>query len=91
MTRRLLAAALALALALSGCAGVSTVTQLVPVPVPCEIPDAPAPALPIDSVAPGQDVFAVSRALWATLEVLEGYVAQLKAAEVGCREEVPTP
>lgn len=85
--KRLLAA-LAI-VTLTGCAGVNTVVQYVPVPVPCEVPDIPEPVLPIDAVTPDQDVFVVSRALWATLEVLEGYVAQLRAAAAGCRAETP--
>ncbi len=75
------------ALILSGCAGVNTVVQKVPVPVPCEVPDIPQPPLPIDSVAPDADIFVVDRALWASLEVIEGYVGQLRAAAEGCRSK----
>ncbi len=64
-----------------------TITVNVPVPVPCQMPDIPKPALPIDIVDPTDpNIFYVDRALWATLELLEGYIVQLQTAMAGCRQ-----
>lgn len=78
----MLAAAL---LVLAGCA-TRTITVQVPVPVPCQMPDLPKPALPIDTVLPDADIFVIDRALWATLELVEGYIVQLQTAMAGCRQ-----
>lgn len=73
---------------LSGCSlPARTITQQVPVPVPCEVPDIPRPSLPIDSVPESANIFVVDRALWASLEIIEGYVGQLRAAAEGCRSK----
>lgn len=73
-----------LLLALVGCS-VRTVTVQVPVPVPCTIPELPAPTLPVDSLKPDEsNVFVIDRALWASIELLEGYVGQLQEAIKGC-------
>lgn len=74
-------------LALAGCAAqtASTVTVEVPIPVPCEIPEIAAPALPVDSLGPEADIFDHVRALWATVERMEGYEAELREAINACR------
>lgn len=82
-----LAAAVAL-LVLSGCATTQPgdpITVRVPVPVPCDPPAVQRPAMPVDSLAPGSDVFQVARAHWAEREIREGYETQLRAAVDGCR------
>lgn len=81
---RLLLAALLL-LFMTGCA-TRTITVQVPVPVPCQMPDIPKPALPIDTVPQDSDIFVIDRALWASLELIEGYVVQLQTAMAGCRQ-----
>jgi len=63
-----------------------TITVQVPVPVPCEMPDIPKPALPIDTVPKDSDIFVIDRALWASLELIEGYVVQIQTAMAGCRQ-----
>jgi len=84
-----IAAALALSLALSGCALIpgTTVRQNVPIPVPCDVPDIPTPSVPIDSMPAQPDVFVTGRALWATVETLEGHAAQMRAALDACRSK----
>lgn len=79
------AAVIIMALVFVGCGAITSNVVHVPVPVPCEIPDVPVPALPIDSVSKDADLFTVNRALWATVERLEGYVAQLRTTLDGCR------
>lgn len=81
---RLLLAALLL-LFMTGCA-TRTITVQVPVPVPCQMPDIPKPALPIDTAPQDSDIFVIDRALWASLELIEGYVVQLQTAMAGCRQ-----
>jgi hypothetical protein len=85
----LVAAAVALvAISFFGCSlPARTITQQVPVPVPCEVPDIPRPPLPVDSVPESADIFVIDRALWASLEIIEGYVGQLRAAAEGCRSK----
>lgn len=71
---------------LAGCASQpQTIEVRVPVPVPCQIPDIPWPALPIDSLPADADVFVASRALWASLELMEGWAATAEAAMSACR------
>lgn len=83
---------LALALLVAGCGTITTNTIRVPVPVPCEVPDVPQPALPVDTVPASADVFTIDSALWATLEILEAYIGQLRAVAAGCRTApAPTP
>lgn len=80
------AIAIVLAVALGGCATAAVpVTVEVPVVVYCAAPVVPAPALPIDSLVAGSDVFVSVRALWATVEVLEAYGARLQVALDACR------
>lgn len=81
---------LALSATLAGCAAAvppppATVTVEVPVPVYCE-PEVPlAPALPVDALRPGAGLHEVARALWASLELLEGHAERLRAAAESCR------
>ena len=77
-----------LVLLLTGCAllPTRTITVQVPVPVPCQMPDIPKPALPIDTVPQDSDIFVIDRALWASIELIEGYVVQLQTAMAGCRQ-----
>ena len=73
-------------LLLSGCALLNGVTRVeVPVSVACNPPHIDPPARPIDSVAPQANEFEFVRALWATLETLEGYTQHLEAAVDACR------
>jgi hypothetical protein len=75
---------------ISGCATVpSTVRVEVPVPIYCEAPSVAAPVLPIDGLDPMATAFQTTRALWASLELLEAYTAQLRVAVDACRK--PTP
>lgn len=74
-----------LVLLLAGCA-TRTITVQVPVPVPCQMPDIPKPALPIDTVPQDSDIFVIDRALWASMELIEGYIVQLQTAMAGCRQ-----
>lgn len=79
-----------LLLALAGCAG-QPAPQVVKVPTPvyCEPDDVPAPALPIDQLQEGADDYDVTRALWATVEMQEGYQVKLRAAVDACRAKKP--
>lgn len=84
----------AAALLLAGCAtsGVTTTTIEVPVPVFCDPPEVPAPAVPADALGPGADMFEHARALWASVERLEGHAAELRAALDACRKHgAPVP
>jgi len=75
---------------LGGCAAVGTTTTIeVPIPVPCEPPEVAAPALPIDSLSPEADIFEHVRALWATVERMEGYESELRTAVDACRRGTP--
>lgn len=74
-----------LVLLFAGCA-TRTITVQVPVPVPCQMPDIPKPALPIDTVPQDADIFVIDRALWASMELIEGYIVQLQTAMAGCRQ-----
>ena len=71
----------------AGCAslGQETVRVEVPVAVPCNPPAVEEPTYPIDSIAPTADAFEYVRALWATVEMYEAYVLQLRAATELCR------
>jgi len=82
---------LLMAVIFTGCAPITSNVVRVPVPVPCEIPDVPVPALPIDAVASDADLFTIDRALWASLERLEAYVAQLRTMLDGCRTVPANP
>jgi hypothetical protein len=82
---RELIGAILFALAIGGCAHM-TETVNVPVPVPCNPPKVEKPALPVDSLPQGSDIFSQVRALWATVETLEGYADQLTAALDACRD-----
>ena len=73
-------------LLLTGCASLGLTTRIeVPVAVDCNPPAIDAPSRPIDSLAPQANEFEFSRALWATVEVLEGYTQHLEAAVAACR------
>lgn len=87
MRRHLLSVALMGAL-LSGCALLNgTTTRVeVPIPVPCNPPAIEAPARPIDGLTPEANEFEYVRALWATLETLEGYTQHLEVAVDACRD-----
>lgn len=83
--------AMVIIMAMGGCAPITSNIVHVPVPVPCEIPDVPVPAVPIDSVSKDADLFTVNRALWATVERLEAYIAQLRTMLDGCRTVPSNP
>lgn len=71
---------------LTGCAILTRTERIeVPLVVPCDPPGLQAPSRPIDGVNGQADVFEHIRALWATVEVLEGYVGHLEAAVGACR------
>ncbi len=73
-------------LLLTGCAAFGTTTRVeVPVSIPCRPPAIEAPSRPVDGLTSQANEFEFSRALWATLEVLEGYVQHLEAAIAVCR------
>ncbi len=73
-------------LLLTGCANLGLTTRVeVPVSVACNPPHIDPPSWPIDSVAPQANEFEFVRALWATLETLEGYTQHLEAAVDACR------
>ena len=82
---------LCVALALSGCATPppEVVEVSVPVPVYCEPPARQRPSLPVDALPEAPDAFELVRALWASLEVLEGYSERLEADTNACRAQVP--
>lgn len=86
-----MAVVILMAVVITGCGAVTSNTVHVPVPVPCNIPDVPAPALPIDSVAKDADIFTIVRALWATVERQESYVLQLRTMLDGCRSVPANP
>ena len=71
----------------SGCALLTgTTTRIeVPVSVDCNPPVIEAPSRPIDAVGPQANEFEFARALWATIETLEGYTQHLEAAVAACR------
>ena len=81
------AVAVALAVALSGCAAPAstTTTVEVPIPVPCNPPEPAPPSIPVSGLGPDADIFEHVRALWATVERMEGYEAELRAAADSCR------
>ena len=62
-----------------------TITVRVPISVPCSVPEVPRPELPIDNLVVGDDVWVVSRALWATTDLLESYIIKLQAAISACQ------
>ena len=71
---------------LSGCALLNGVTKVeVPVAVACNPPHIDPPARPIDTLTPEANEFEFVRALWATIETLEGYTQHLEAAVDACR------
>lgn len=78
-----------LALALAGCAGerVVTVTVEVPVLVYCEAREVAAPVLPTEALRPGDDVFVVTRALWAEIDLREAYEIRLRDALEQCKKK----
>lgn len=78
---------LAACVLMTGCATAQPVpvTVRVPVPVPCDVPDVARPAMPTEALPVDAGVFIVGRALWAEIEVREGYEAQLRAAAGACR------
>ena len=81
-----LALVLCLGVASWGCqTAPQTVEVKVPIGIPCTIPDIPRPSLPVDSLTPDADIFVATRALWATVELLEGWAAQAEAAMGACR------
>lgn len=83
-------AALCVALALSGCAAAPETVQVeVAVPVYCEPPARARPQLPVDSLPQVPDAFEIERALWATVETLEGHADRLEADIGACRAKVP--
>lgn len=61
----------------------------VPVPVYCEPPARTRPALPLDALPLDADLFEVTRAAKATVELLEGYLERLEADVNACRAKVP--
>lgn len=72
--------------ALPGCATLNGLGRVeVPVAVACTPPAIPAPSLPIDAVSPNANEFEFARALWATIETLEGYTQHLEAVVDVCR------
>ena len=87
MSLRVSGLALAAALALSGCAIPVTQRVEVPVPVPCDAPEVARPASPVDALPDDADAFETTRALWATVETLEGYAGQLEVAVAACRSK----
>ena len=77
---------LAVTLLVTGCAGLGSLGRIeVPVPVNCNPPAMDAPSRPIDSLTPQANEFEFTRALWATVETLEGYTQHLEAAVAACR------
>lgn len=76
-----------LASILSGCAGlVETTTVEVPIPVACDPPQVLEPSKPVDGLDPARaTAFEFERALWATVEALEGHAEQLRASADACR------
>jgi hypothetical protein len=63
-----------------------TETVEVPIPVPCNPPQVDPPAKPIDGLDPAaMTIFESTRALWATVEALEGHAEQLRVSVDACR------
>lgn len=87
---RVLLAGIACALLL-GCASAppDIVTVPEPYPVYCEPPARSRPALPLDALPLDADLFEVTRAAKATVELLEGYLERLEADVNACRAKVP--
>jgi hypothetical protein len=83
---KILAALTALTLT-AGCAslGQDTVRVEVPVAVPCNPPLVEEPTYPVDALATGASAYEYARAMWATIEMYEAYVLQLRAASELCR------
>ena len=75
-------------LAMVGCAVTAnpTTTVEVPIGIPCDPPEVIAPTLPIDALDPEADTFEHVRALWASIERMEGYEIELRAAIDACRK-----
>lgn len=77
-----------LILATAGCASFASVRTgevEVPIAVPCRVPDVARPVFAIDTLPADADVFAVARALWASIEEYEAYDIELEAAIAACR------
>lgn len=71
---------------LSGCASIpQTVTVKVPVPIKCQVQTPEKPALPIDRDIEPARIFDMSKAKWASIELLEAYARQLEAGLEACR------
>lgn len=80
----------------AGCAGCAApadrvVPVEVPVPVYCEPREVPRPALPTAGLRHDADVFVVTRALWAELDVRDAYEARLLDALDQCRKKTAAP
>ena len=62
-----------------------TITVRAPVAVPCVVQAVPRPVLPVDNLEVGADTFIVSRALWSSMDLLEGWAVRAEAAIESCR------
>lgn len=87
--------AAALALSLAACATPEVryepVEVRVPVVVPCAVEAPPEPAWALDQVPAGADEFQIAKALRAERPQRKQYVAELKAAMLGCTTSKETP
>jgi len=71
---------------LSGCAAATVQKVEVPVPVFCDPPAVRAPGDPLDTIKDTDDIFIMTRGLWAAIESRDGYIGSLNAALDACRK-----
>lgn len=63
----------------------------VPVLVPCAVPAPAEPVWSVDALPPGADEFQIAKALRAERPQRQQYLAELKAAMLGCTSRKETP
>jgi hypothetical protein len=75
-----------LVLIMVGCASSpQTVEVRVPVPVPCKVPEVEIQPLPVDALSEADDIFGITKALWASVEIQRAQIFQLQAAVKACQ------
>ena len=71
---------------IAGCAtGTNTVEVKVPVSVPCRVEHIDMQPLPVDAMQGTEDIFSITKALWATVELQSADIIKLKAAVDACQ------
>ena len=81
-------ALLVFCLVFSGCGFVTKTVQVPqPYPVYCEVEEPPKPVLPVDGLSSETtNLFEISRALWATIELLEVHLERLSVLVKACKK-----